>query len=588
MHLVAVVFLALCFGLAARAETAATPATAVAVPDRERFHLYLLLGQSNMAGRGTPIPDRQTEDPRLLSLNPEGRWVLARDPLHPKIGRTEPGIGPGLAFAREMLKADPAISIGLVPCAVGGSPLRRWTKGADLYEQALARARLAASAGVLKGVLWHQGETDSASQASADTYETRLTQMIRDLRQDLGRPELPIVVGQLGDFLTPEKQPFADTVRSALKRLPTTLSRVGYADSAGLGHKGDQLHFSAAAQEEMGIRFARAMRALQEDSVPAAASQTTTSSEPAPAPLRIARFSGDRAAALSYTFDDGLRDQFTLAVPMLNEAGFKGTFFVIPGQVAETVEAAERKSTEKRAWGGITWDELRSMAGQGHEIGSHTWSHRSLPKLTAEEVETELTLAAATIEDRIGRPALTLAFPFNQSTPEIEAAARKHHAAFRDRQTGVGGEKSTVVWLNQWADQQIRDRAWGVIMAHAIGHGYAAFTDPEILRTHFRYVKSREADLWVDTFARVALYGQERDNATLTLTVREPGRLVCILAGTLDPAIYDVPLTLVLDTTGASSAHAERAGRELPVRVGPGSIQLDAIPAREPITITWR
>ena len=45
---------------------------------------------------------------------------------------------------------------------------------------------------------------------------------------------------------------------------------------------------------------------------------------------RIAKFDGDRAAAISYTFDDGLRDQYTLAVPMLNEVGFKGTFFIIP------------------------------------------------------------------------------------------------------------------------------------------------------------------------------------------------------------------------------------------------------------------
>ena len=258
------VLLAFVCSLATRAETA-LPASAVVPPAREFFHLYLLMGQSNMAGRDTRTLDQQVDDPRILSLNADGHWVIARDPLHPQQGRTVPGAGPGIPFARELVKTDPKIVVGLIPCAVGGTPLRRWTKGADLYEQALVRARQAAQAGILSGVLWHQGESDTTSQANAETYEARLARMLRDLRQDLGQPELPIVVGQIGDFLTAEKYPFADTVRGAIRHIPALVPRVGYADSAGLGHKGDQLHFSAEAQQELGARFARAMRGLQND-----------------------------------------------------------------------------------------------------------------------------------------------------------------------------------------------------------------------------------------------------------------------------------------------------------------------------------
>jgi hypothetical protein len=170
-----------------------------------------------------------------------------------------------MSFALEMLKADPKITVGLVPCAVGGTPLRRWVKGADLYEQAVARAKAAARDGIIKGVLWHQGESDTTNKENAETYEARLTQMFRDLRQDLSLPELPIVVGQLGDFLTltPEKNPYAETVRAAIRHVPALMPRVGYADSAGLVDKGDKLHFSADAQKELGVRFARAMRGLQ-------------------------------------------------------------------------------------------------------------------------------------------------------------------------------------------------------------------------------------------------------------------------------------------------------------------------------------
>ena len=252
-----------------------TPAAAVESPvaaatlpaDPARFHLYLLMGQSNMAGRDTRALAAQADNSRILALNPEGVWLVARDPIHQKIGRTEPGAGPGIPFARAMLanSADPKITIGLIPCAVGGSPLKRWGKNGDLYKQALARAQSVASVGTLRGVLWHQGETDSAKEDAAVTYEARLARMITDLRADLGRPDLPFVVGQLGEFLSLEKQPCADTVRAAIRRIPAVVAHVGYADSAGLVHKGDELHFDAASSQKLGERFAHAMRELQTD-----------------------------------------------------------------------------------------------------------------------------------------------------------------------------------------------------------------------------------------------------------------------------------------------------------------------------------
>ncbi len=312
-----------------------------------------------------------------------------------------------------------------------------------------------------------------------------------------------------------------------------------------------------------------------------------SAAEPSPPVAHIARFSGDRAAALTYTFDDALRDQYTLAVPMLNEAGLKGTFFVIPGKISETVEDAEKRKNDKRAWGTITWDELKEMSGQGHEIASHTWTHPGLAKLPPEEVEAQFSKAANAILAQIGKPALTLAFPFNQSTPEIEAAALKHHVAFRDYQLGIGG-KTTVESLDAWADKQVRDRSWGVAMFHAIGSGYAALSDPEIFRVHLRRMKSREAEIWIDTFANVARYAKERDAAKLVVTDSAPGRLVCTLTDDLDPATYDVPLTVVFEISGARTARAERAGRELSARVRPASIQIDVAPAAEPITLVWR
>lgn len=236
---------------------------AVKLPaDKSSFRIYLLMGQSNMQGRDTRSLASQVTDSHVLAFE-NGRWVVAKDPMFPPRGRTKPGAGPGIPFAIEMLKANPNVTIGLVPCAVGGTSLRHWVKGGDLYERALKMAKEAEESGVIEGVLWHQGESDTTSKHNAETYEKRLSQMFKDLRQDLGKPNLPIVVGQLGYFLPPKKFPYAGTVRAAIKHIPSVVKNVGYADSNGLVDRGDKLHFSAASAKELGERFAEAMKKLK-------------------------------------------------------------------------------------------------------------------------------------------------------------------------------------------------------------------------------------------------------------------------------------------------------------------------------------
>lgn len=228
------------------------------------FHIYLLMGQSNMVGRDTAGMEQGASSPRILSLQPDGRWVVAKDPLHAPEGHIPPGRGPGMSFAIEMLSGDPNVTIGLIPCAVGGTSLKRWMKGGDLYEKAVVRAKIASAYGVISGVLWHQGEADTTKFPAAESYEARLRQMLNDLRGDLGGPELPIVVGQLGEFLalSPEKYPYQENVRTAIKHISETVPNVGYADSTELDHKGDKLHFNGKSQILFGKRYAEAMQKL--------------------------------------------------------------------------------------------------------------------------------------------------------------------------------------------------------------------------------------------------------------------------------------------------------------------------------------
>jgi peptidoglycan/xylan/chitin deacetylase (PgdA/CDA1 family) len=569
----------------AGAASAAAPATRpVVTPPRDNFQIYLLMGQSNMVGRDTSTLEAQVDNPRVLALNSDGKWVVAREPIHAQVGRIPGGMGPGIPFALEMLKADPGTTIGLMPCAVGGTPLSRWVKGGDLYEKAVSQAKAAAQSGALSGMLWHQGESDTTDEKNAQTYEARLTKMFKDLREDLKTPDLPIVVGQLGEFLTTEKYPYVETVRGTLRKMPEMVANTGFADAKGLGDKGDQLHFNAAGATEFGKRYAAAMQKLARAST-APATRGGAGGKPS---ASIAPFAGNRAAAISYTFDDNLRDQYTLALPMLKEAGFAGTFFIIPGRTAETPEEGAQKQRDPDArgkWGGISWPELKEMANQGHEIASHTWSHANMTNLTAAERDAELTKAIDAIKAHIGKPPLTLAFPGNASTPEAQAAALKHHIGYRSYQEATT-ERSTVATLNAWADKLVQDKKWGVMMTHALADGYAAMSDPEIFRTHLKHVKSIEGKIWVDTFANVLRYQRERENTRLETRATSSG-VECTLACALDAAVYDVPLTIVIKAPGAARAAARRDGKPLPARVQDDTVLVEAAPGSGAVVVEW-
>ncbi|OAI56393.1 hypothetical protein AYO49_00790 [Verrucomicrobiaceae bacterium SCGC AG-212-N21] len=238
---------------------------AVKLPAKDKFDLYLLIGQSNMAGRGVLTTENALSQSRILKLSPRNAWAPGTEPLH--TDKPIAGAGIGMSFAREMADADSKITIGLIPCAVGGTPLERWQKGGDLYQQAVVRAKAAMQHGTLKGILWHQGENDAGKEDTARSYSARLAQMIKDLRAELGAGEVPFVAGKLGDFLAREskdgKPNYWPVVNEQLAELPKRVPQTAVVDSTGLKHKGDGVHFDTASLREFGKRYAEAMVQLQ-------------------------------------------------------------------------------------------------------------------------------------------------------------------------------------------------------------------------------------------------------------------------------------------------------------------------------------
>ena len=302
------------------------------------------------------------------------------------------------------------------------------------------------------------------------------------------------------------------------------------------------------------------------------------------AAVRVATFQGDRAGAISYTFDDGLRKQYLLAAPILNELGLHATFFIVPNCVTNTKAEAEAKKPGEM--GGVSWDELREMAAKGQEIGNHTWGHW-FPKNDDVKAEEEISKADQKIQQEIGVFPLSFCYPGNDRDPHRRELVLRHHVEAREYETRMGHEHTTPVWLNAWADRQAAEHKWGVAMIHGITEGYDPI-DPDVLRAHLTYVKEHQNDLWVDTFGNIARYVRERDAAQLQVIGKTANSVTFILDTPLTRPPFDAPLTTVIAAPGATTAEAKtRDGRTLPAMVSQGALHVECVPGPEPVTVTW-
>ncbi len=127
------------------------------------------------------------------------------------------------------------------------------------------------------------------------------------------------------------------------------------------------------------------------------------------------------------TFDDGFRDNFETALPLLREYGFPAFVFVLPPLLdaggpfewPEMLADSERYAATMRS---VDWATLERMKEGGFEVGSHTLTHPHLPRLAGERLREELARSRAAIEERLGS-CDTLAYPFGEWSPDVAAAA---------------------------------------------------------------------------------------------------------------------------------------------------------------------
>ncbi|CAN4080525.1 unnamed protein product [Withania somnifera] len=227
-------------------------------------NIFLLAGQSNMSGLGGVVKNiwdgiilpECRPNPAILKLDAKLQWVEATEPLHADIDvNVTCGIGPGMPFASSLLNKTSDFGIvGLVPCAMAGNKISEWQKGTFLYNQLVMRAKAAIvqERGVIRAMLWYQGESDTVGLSDANAYKGKMLQFFTDLRSDLSLPELLIIQVALASG----GKHYTEIVRQA--QLNPDIANVVTVDAKGLQLHKDNLHLTASSQVLLGHMMADA------------------------------------------------------------------------------------------------------------------------------------------------------------------------------------------------------------------------------------------------------------------------------------------------------------------------------------------
>jgi peptidoglycan/xylan/chitin deacetylase (PgdA/CDA1 family) len=261
----------------------------------------------------------------------------------------------------------------------------------------------------------------------------------------------------------------------------------------------------------------------------------------------------NHAGAISLTFDDGYWSQVTNAVPLMNDRGMKGTFFL-------TISGLD-----------VPWDQWRQLSEQGHEIGSHTVSHPDLTSLSDSELRYELSESQRVINQNIpSQSCITLAYPGTVSDSYVQAVTSEYYIAARggfapeqggsfnyyeDVKLPNYNEAKAVNFYTVASDSSLYDvpisdidanldhaiayHAWYIPYLHNVPDGTYYL---DYLATFLDHVDAR--NLWMATFGEVAQYMRERIASTLSVLSSDPSAIQLALTNSLDGSIYNEPLTV--------------------------------------------
>lgn len=256
------------------------------------FHIYLCFGQSNMEGNARiEDQDRENVSDRFKMMavvdNPEmgrvkGQWYTAVPPLC----RPGTGLTPADYFGRTLVETLPEnVKVGVVHVAIGGCHIETflpdsisnyvekrapgWMKGMlaaydnDPYARLIEMAKLAQKDGVIKGILVHQGESNTGDPRWPGQLKKVYDNIIRDL--DLQGEVVPLLVGEV---VNSDRGGVCASHNAVIARVPEVIPQAHVISSSGCDTAFDLLHFNAAGYRELGKRYANKMLQLLGYDVP--------------------------------------------------------------------------------------------------------------------------------------------------------------------------------------------------------------------------------------------------------------------------------------------------------------------------------
>ncbi len=219
---------------------------------------FLMVGQSNMAGRGD-IGEVDPINNELCHVLRMGVWQPMCEPISADRGSCAeflPGVCLATSFA-DALASHTGEHVGLIPCAYGGSGIKKWQPGEVLFDHAVLMAKLAQRSSTLGGIIWHQGEND-CNHFDAQSYRAAFLNTMTAFRRELGE-ELPIIIGEISEHIAPERwgkiAHGAPAMNALLGELANELPNCRLAKAADLPCRSDGIHFSAASCRTLGVRY---------------------------------------------------------------------------------------------------------------------------------------------------------------------------------------------------------------------------------------------------------------------------------------------------------------------------------------------
>ncbi len=284
-----------------------------------------------------------------------------------------------------------------------------------------------------------------------------------------------------------------------------------------------------------------------------------------------------KSSAFSFTFDDGYITDYEYAAPVLDEFGYKGTFYVITGSLTDTLPAI---------WRYGTWQQFKELHNEGHEIGSHTVTHPYLTQLdrgdtlTPNTIEYEVYHSKKVIDSIFtDTKCITFAYPYVDYDSKVLNIVKKYYQSaramddFPNPQSLFGNQYYKLTSKEEdfnlprntpdddddefldavnWLHESIDSRGWAILMIHEVlpfDSIQAALNQDSWYPMSVSWLTQicewiQEKDIWVGTVEDITKYMRERECALYDIVSQSNDSLIFNLTDTLDNNIYNFPLTL--------------------------------------------